>query len=450
MKEQEAVLSTLEKVLRWSTADQTEVIFKAVDSYLTRFAQNCVHQNVAERDANLSIRVIRGRKIGSVTTNLLDDESLRAALAKADEIAERGKENPHFRSLPVSAEYPSVRTFDERTAALTPEERTEVARIAIDRARKEHFHASGAFSTGTIQVAVANSFGVRVCQSFTKSSLKIVVQSPKGGSGYAYRLSRRFDDIDARELSDQATEKCGLGGDPVEVQPGEYTVILEPYAVGALLAYLAYIGLGAFSLQEGRSFMCGKFGKEVMGENITLWDDGLDPKGMVVPFDFEGVPKRKVMLIESGVARGVVYDSYTAGREEGRISTGHKLPGPITLGPIPTNLFMKEGGYTVEEMIGSTENGIYVSRFWYTNVLEPVKTLVTGVTRDGTFLIRNGRISRAVKNLRFTESIVRTLSNVSMISRRTRLVEGIFSEFFSGSVVPALKADKFNFTGVAD
>ncbi|MBT9161779.1 MAG: Metalloprotease TldD [Dehalococcoidia bacterium] len=272
-----------------------------------------------------------------------------------------------------------------------------------------------------------------------------MVTGDNDATGYANHLSKDVADIVPQALADEAIGKCLRSTTPISLEPGEYTVILEPYAVGTLVAFLGYIGLGALAVQEGRSFMCGKLGQKIVGENITIWDDGLNPQGMPIPFDFEGVPKQKVVLIENGIAKGVVFDSYTAGKE-GTKSTGHGLPAPNTYGPMPLHLFMRGGDSSLEKMIASTRRGIYVTRFHYTNVVEPVSTTITGLTRDGTFLIEDGKFKGAVKNFRFTNSILRAFSEVSLISRETRIVEG----FFGGSRVPGLKIDNFTFSGTAE
>jgi PmbA protein len=221
--------------------------------------------------------------------------------------------------------------------------------------------------------------------------------------------------------------------------------------VSELLSFLGYLGFHALAVQEGRSFFCNEFGKKIVDEKVTIYDDGLDPGGLQVPFDFEGIPKQKVTFFEEGVARGVTYDSFTAGRE-GKSSTGHGLIAPNTEGPIPINLFMKAGASSLEEMIKSVRKGIYVTRFHYTNVVEPMKAILTGMTRDGTFLIEEGEVKSSIKNLRFTESILRALSRVSAISRDRRICsEGtVYSRrFITGTVAPAIKVDGFNFSGVS-
>ena len=225
-------------------------------------------------------------------------------------------------------------------------------------------------------------------------------------------------------------------------------MILEEDAVASMLSTLGRLGCGALAIQEKRSFMNGRLGTQITGDNITIWDDGHDPRGLVLPFDFEGVPKQRVTLIEEGVAKGVVYDSFTAGREEKKPSTGHSLPAPNTVGPMPINMFMAPGQATKEEMVASTERGVWVTRFHYTNPVHPVKTVLTGMTRDGTFLIENGQITRPLKNLRFTQSILEAFAQAEMLGAE---LEAIAAGW--GGVVtcaPAAKIRGFNFTGTTE
>jgi PmbA protein len=215
-----------------------------------------------------------------------------------------------------------------------------------------------------------------------------------------------------------------------------------------MLLTLGYLGFGALAVQEGRSFMNNRFGQKITGDNITIWDDGHDPRGIMLPFDFEGVPKQRVTLIESGVAQAVVYDSFTAGREEGQVSTGHGLPAPNTFGPIPVNLFMAPGQATKEELLASTERGIWVTRFHYTNPVHPVKTVLTGMTRDGTFLIENGQLTRPLKNLRFTQSILEAFSQAEMLGSELKMIKSGWGNF--ASCAPAAKIHGFQFTGTTE
>jgi predicted Zn-dependent protease len=207
---------------------------------------------------------------------------------------------------------------------------------------------------------------------------------------------------------------------------------------------MAYLGFSAMALQEGRSFM--RLGEQIVGPEVSIWDDGLDPAGLVMPFDFEGVPKQRVEMIAEGVARAVVYDSYTAGREEGRTSTGHALPAPNSFGPMAMNLMMAPGRTARRELGRSIERGVWVSRFHYVNPVHPLRAILTGMTRDGTFLIEHGEVTRPVKDLRFTQSALEALSEIAAISQERRLVPG----FFGGLLVPALHLRRFRFTGTTE
>jgi predicted Zn-dependent protease len=356
-------------------------------------------------------------------------------------------ENPEFRSLPGPLPISEVKGFSESTAHCTPAERARAVGTLCDAARAADLVASGAFKTVTLELGVANSLGTLAYYPLTYADINTVVMS-ESSAGYASALVMDVGDLDFEALGREAVEKCLHSQKPRTLPPGEYPVILEPYAVQDLLQMLAWTGLGAVGFHEGRSFMVGKIGQQIMDPRISLWDDGLDPAGLPWPFDFEGVPKQRVDLIEGGVARGVVYDSYRAGKEEGRTSTGHALPAPSAFGPIPTNLFLAPGEATLDEMIASTERGVYVTRFWYTRPVEPARVVITGMTRDGTFLIENGEIAHPVKNLRFTQSYLEALNQVAMIGRERKLLLGLGD--IARDSVPALKLERFTFTGATE
>jgi PmbA protein len=266
-------------------------------------------------------------------------------------------------------------------------------------------------------------------------------------TGYAAGLVSDFARLDFEALAREAVDKCLRSRNPRALEPGVYTVILEPYATQDLVQMMAYTGLGATALQEGRSFMSGKIGQRLVDPRISIWDDGLDADGIPIPFDAEGVPKERVDLLKDGIACGVVYDSYRAGKE-GRASTGHALPIAAPFGPLPLNTFFSTGEASLEEMIGSTERGIYVTRFHYTRPVEPTQVVVTGMTRDGTFLVENGEIAYPVKNLRFTQGYVEALNSVEAIGPERRLLMGMLH--IGAESVPALKLSRFNFTGATE
>jgi predicted Zn-dependent protease len=441
---EEKIREITAKVLSLSQADQTEVLVFSDDSQLTRFANSYIHQNVAERDVHVRVRAVVGKRIGVASTNDLSGESLEKVAKTALEVARLQLENPDFISLPEPALIPLVKAFSQATAGFTPEARARAVGGICRRAVENDLVASGAFSTSVQEIAVANSLGVFAYFPTTSADLKTVIMSDDS-SGYGASVAWDVEQVDAEAVGAEAVDKALRGRNPREIEPGRYTVILQEYATEDILEMLSYVGLGALAVQEERSFMCDRFGEQIVGSAISLWDDGLDPRGLPLPFDFEGVPKRRVPLIENGVAMNVVYDSYTAGKE-GKDSTGHGLPAPNTFGPIPINMFMAPGEATLEEMIASTERGILVTRFWYTRPVHPKLAIITGMTRDGTFLIEKGEVAYPVKNLRFTQSYLDALSSVEMVGRITKLVRSGFE--LNGNHVPALKLGEFEFTGV--
>ena len=329
---------------------------------------------------------------------------------------------------------------DPATEDCTHEYRAAGVRRVIEAARAHDLSAAGSFATGVSEIVAVNSLGVHTRQRSGSANLDTVVSSPDS-AGHAWHAAAAVNDIDPDAVGARAVNKALASRHPGELEPGRHTVILEEAAVGDMVMMLGLYGLGALALQEGRSFMCGKLGERICGENVHIWDDGLDPRGRQMAYDFEGVPKQQVDLIRNGVAEGVVWDTYTANRE-GRASTGHALPAPATWGPMPIHLFVGTGDSSVEEMIASTERGVLVTRFHYTNMVHPVKAILTGMTRDGTFLIEDGKITGGLKNLRFTQGVLEALSCVSAIGREGRLLEY--------SWAPAMKIDCFTFSSGTD
>ncbi|MEJ2211022.1 MAG: TldD/PmbA family protein, partial [Anaerolineae bacterium] len=417
-------------ILTRSTADQTEVVILSGDSYLTRFANSTIHQNVAETDAEVRIRVVlqpaseEGAQVGVATTNDLDAAALARTLDSAMDIARVQPRNPAFRSLPGPLPLPNVSAFSQSTANCTPEQRARGAGTICLMARDRGVVASGALTTATFEVGVANSLGVSAYYATTSADINTVIMSDTS-AGYAAALVLEFEDLDFEAIGREAVEKCLHAQNPRSLEPGEYTVILEPYAVQDFIQMMSYTGFNAVAVQEGRSFMVGRLGQQIMDPRVSIWDDGLSPEGIPWPFDFEGVPKQRVDLIQEGVARGVVYDSYRAGKEEGKRSTGHALPAPNSFGPMPLNVFFAPGESSLADMLRSTERGIYVTRFHYTRPVEPKQVVITGMTRDGTFLIENGELAYPVKNLRFTQSYLEALNHVGLIGAEPRMLPGL-------------------------
>jgi predicted Zn-dependent protease len=449
MIERESALHILKDVIQESPADQTEAILLTEESSLTRFAGSAVHQHVAERNQTVILRVVLGKRIAVVTTNIFLASSLKKSLRRAISLAKVQQPNDDFISLPGPKPISEIETLSKNMSRLTPNRKVGMIKSLLRRVKEKGCHASGAFSNGEVELAVVNSLGVEAYQKFSDLFLHLVAENEKS-SGYASFVAREPDQLDVDSLAREAIGKTSKE-EPIQIEPGEYEVILEPYAVSEFLSFLGYLGFHALAVQEGRSFLSDKFGEKMVDEKVTIYDDGLDPEGLQVPFDFEGIPKKKVTFFEKGVVKEVTYDSFTGGRE-GKDSTGHGLIAPNTSGPIPINLFMEGGESSLEEMIQSVRRGIYVTRFHYTNVVEPMRAVITGMTRDGTFLIEGGEIKRPIQNLRFTESILKALSQVTSISRDRRVCsEGtVYSRrFVTGTIAPAMKIDGFNFSGVS-
>jgi len=441
---QYACENLLKRALRFSQAEETQVLVSAHESYLTRFADNVIHQNVAEANVGVTIRAVVGKRSGTATTNRTDDEALAQAAERAMLHARRQPEDPDFPGLPDPLPIEPAHSFDEDTASLTPEARARSVGVVCDLAAGRHSGASGAFRTSASELALGNSRGFMAYHAGTTADLQAVVTG-EDGTGQAQASSWKASDIDAEALGREAVDKAARAQHPRAIQPGEYTVVLDPYATQDLVAMLNGTGMSAQAVQEGRSWMNDRMGESIMSALVSIWDDGRDPAGSPLPFDFEGTPRQRTPIVEHGVVRGPVYDRYTA-KKEGRDSTGHATPPTMRFvsGPLAMNLFMAAGSSSVDEMIRSTARGLYITRFWYTRPVHPRDCVVTGMTRDGLFMIENGELAYAVKNLRFTQSYVKAMQQVQAVggSRRTLIVE-----FGGAYCVPALKIEAFHFTG---
>jgi PmbA protein len=441
------VLGLAEQVLRIAEREsptEVEVMAMADDGSLTRFANSEIHQNVAESNVQVNLRFVAGKRVGVASTNRSDDEGLRLLAERAAAIARNSEELEDWGGLPEPTEIrPVPEGYSAATAGATPELRADGVRAVIAAADTAGVKSYGSFSTATETLGIANSRGIRASQQRTVSQLLTVAMAPDGGSGYAEAAAVDVTGIDAAEVGRQAAEKARATGNPVAVDPGDWPVILEEYAVVDLLSMLGYMGFSALAVQEERSF--SEPGRKVGSELVTIVDDGTDPATLPMSFDYEGVAKERVSLIEAGVCRDVVYDAQTAARA-GRVSTGHGLPAPNPYGPFPLNMAMTAGDTPREDLVGGLERGLLVTRFHYTNPVHPKLAIVTGMTRDGTFYVEDGRIKGPVRNLRFTQSYLEALAATSAISRERRTLKGDFG----GVLVPAIRVDSWNFTGATE
>ena len=438
-----------DEIFKKSTADQTEVMFTTYTSRLTRFANNYIHQNVAEVNTSFQIRVVIGKRIGVASANTIDRRGLLRTLDYAVEIAKNQRENPDFKSLPPKQIYKKLKIFDKRTADFPPDRQASLVCSVIRLAKDSGLNGYGSFSTGASEIFITNSLGLN-CYALASDVYFNTVMMGDDSSGYADGAGRRVSDVDVERIGRRAIKKALLGRRPKTLKPGRYTVILEPLASAELLDFLGWTTFGAKAIQEKRSFLVGKIGKKVVDGRVTIVEDPYGPKGLSFPFDFEGVGKKRVVLIDRGVARGYVHDTLTGGKE-GKKSTGNGLPAPNPFGPIPTNLVLRTGKDSRKKMITETKRGILVTRFHYTNIIDPIKTLITGMTRDGTYLIRNGEIVGGVKNFRFTQSIIEALNRVDALGNDLTLVghgPGYGGRHATGTLAPTIKIRGFNFSGV--
>ena len=431
-------------IMSASGADETEVLATEHDESLTRFANNSIHQNVTELNIQVTVRSVIGTKVGIAVSNDVQPDSLRRLASRSYEVARLQPDNPDFKGLPGPEAATRVNSFDPAAAECTPEERASRVGVICRKAVSMGCSAAGSMTTSALAIGVANSKGIFAEHRSTMVDASTVIMG-SNSSGWAQSTGWRLNSIDPEALATEAVKKVRLGIDPVDFEAGDYPVILDPYATADLLEMLAFDGMGALAFQEGRSWMNGRLGQRIMSESVNILDDGLNTDGVPLPFDFEGVPKKVVPIVASGVAMTPVYDSFTAGREEGKQSTGHAIPPSPQgrFGPVPMNLFLRPGMTTLEDMIKSTKLGLYITRFWYTRTVHPRDAVVTGMTRDGTFVIRNGEIAHPVKSMRFTQSYVDALNQTEAIGKASRVLR---SAFGGATSVPAVKLGQFRFT----
>jgi len=436
-------MKVLEKVVSYAKNFEASATLKAEDLSLTRYYRNHIHQNLRRHNQAVTVRVAKGKKWGVASTNLLDDGSLRWAVQAAYENMEVAGEDKEFPGLPRPEILQDIQTYVPSTANMKPKERAEACGVAISLAKEKGLQAAGTLSTGVFEAAVANTSGVRAYNVATESFFRTIVESGDN-TGYADRLGRDIREIDYRAVAEEALFKATMFPEAIDLPPGRYDTIFEEYALADLVRFLGTIAFGAEAKQQGRSFMARQMGEKVMGENVTIWDDGLDTRGLAVPFDAEGMAKKRVVLIENGVAKSVVYDTRTASKDGVR-TTGHSSERGFRSGPMPGNMFLGTGDSTKDEMLKSTKRGLLVTRFHYTHCPEPMRVVATGTTRDGTFLVEDGQIVARVKNLRFTESMVDAFGRVEAISKDSRITRDWWSTF--SSVLPSVKIKDFTFTG---
>ena len=457
MLTQQQASDTFDRIRKLSTADEVEVHFSGGKFALTRFANNTIHQNVAEENHVVSVRSVFGSRTARASTNRMDDESLRQVVKSSENLARVQHPDPDLLPMPDAREAstagvaPVATRHFQQTSAITPEIRAEGVKKIVGVADQHKLTTAGVFSSGESFEGIFNSSGLH--RWHTQSSAEVsITMLADDSSGWQKASSPNVANLDALGLAEVAAQKAVDSAQPKEIPAGKYTVILEPAAVLDIVGFMFWDYSGMAILDQ-RSFLTGRIGKKLFGENITIIDDAAHPLQSGSPFDGEGVLRHRVPLVENGIVKSVVYARATAARMKksehrdnvGPIeATGHGFPLPNEMGEMPLNIVFApvENSQTLEQMIASTERGVLVTRLWYIREVEPFEKMLTGMTRDGTFLVENGRVKSGIRNFRFNESLIHMLSNVEAMSTPVR---SCGEESFD-MVVPAMKVRDFNFT----
>ncbi len=445
-----------------SSADEVEVLFSGGSFALTRFANNTIHQNVAEENHTVSVRTVFGGRTARATTNRFDDESLRRVVASSEALARVQHPDPDLLPVPdpreaaaadesSTAHLPS-RHFDE-TAAITPQLRADGVKKIVGVAGKHRLTTAGIFSTSDSVEGIFNSRGVNHWHAQTLAEVSITMLGADS-SGWQKANSPDVKTLDPLRMAEVAAQKALDSTHPAEIPAGKYTAILEPSAVLDIVGFM-FADFSGMAILDQRSFLNGRINDKLFGDSITIWDDVAHPLQTGAPFDGEGMKRIRVPLVQNGVVKQVVFARGTAERMKrseqkdavGPIAaTGHGFPLPNEIGEMPLNIVFSAPAnpQSIAAMIDSTERGVLITRLWYIREVDPYEKIATGMTRDGTFLIENGRVTRGIRNFRFNESLIHMLSNAESMSVPIR---SSGEESFD-MVVPAMKIRDFNFTEV--
>ncbi len=437
----------LSRALEAASADEADAVFMSTDQNISRFANSNLHQNMSEISAALTLRVFVNGCTGVASTTSFDDDEIARTAALAREAARHSNPLPGFTGLYRDAPAaPALQTFDAATAHLSAAEKATTLRTMFDRGRDRGVAFAGSFTTSMTSVACGNSHGIRRFAETTFVDATVIALG-RVHSGYATACSRRIGDVDVAALGDEATNRATLRAERVEdLEPGAFDVILEPPALAEVFEWLGMIALTGQSYEDGSSLLVDHIGQRIVGENFTLADDAVDESFLPFPFDLEGYPKRRVAMIENGVARTPMVDKVYADRLHFAPNGGLWHLGSSEHGTT-FHTSMAGGDSSREEMIRSTKLGIWVTRFNYVNgLLEPRTALMTGTTRDGTFLIRDGEVAARLPNLRWTQSMVEAFSNIEALSRERRRI-GTWYNAFGGTIAPVAKIRGWHFTG---
>ncbi|MGH9488085.1 MAG: TldD/PmbA family protein [Terriglobales bacterium] len=428
---------------------ELEVTLEETNSELTRFANNTIHQNVAESSLTLSLRSQLEGRTARATSHRLDPQGIADLVARTLSLTRSQAPDPDLLSMAAAAALQPVDRWDDTTAALTPADRAASVAAMVDIARRESMTAAGICSSQHSASAVTNSNGLEAFYRSTGAEYSVTMLNGDS-SGWAKAGSVHWSQLDAASGARIAAAKARASAHPSDAPAGRYTVILEPAAVLDLLIFVMW-DFGAQAILDQRSFLSGRLGQKLFGDNVTIADDCFHALQSGPPFDGEGVPRRRVPLVENGWVRNVVFSRQSAADWKKRnpvspapVPTGHAFPLPNPYGEAPLNVVFSGGEVPVERMISETGRGILVTRLWYIREVDPYRKILTGMTRDGTFLIENGRLAHGVRNFRFNQSMIELLTQIEAMSPSVRAS----GEESFDMVVPALKVHDFNFTEV--
>ncbi|MBV8726409.1 MAG: TldD/PmbA family protein, partial [Candidatus Eremiobacteraeota bacterium] len=380
---------------------------------------------------------------GVAQTNVLNDEALHAAVRRAIALAKLAPPDPAQPALPERATYGSSDgAFAPSTASATANQRAQLCDAIFRSARAHDFWCAGFARTMEGGVSIVNSRGARASFDGTDAAINIKMNAPDS-SGYAEAYTPDVLTLDAAALAERSAQKAAAARAPRAVRAGEWTVILEPPAFGEFLNCISR-HFSAQAYDEGSSFLCDALDRKCAGSNVTIWDDYAHPRAPGMPFDFEGAPTQRIALIKDGVAAAYVTDSYWAAKLS-KSNTGHALPAPNTFGPLPRHTVIEGGTKSLDQLIAETKRGLLVTRFWYLRPVDERRTIITGMTRDGTFMIEDGKVTHGVRNLRFNQSVLAALAECEFSKEQSRTASYHYS-----TVVPAVKIERFNFTSETD
>ncbi len=445
----DALLAPLREALAASGLEEADLRVHRRHAAITRYSHSSIHQNAVSDETHVHARAIVGSAVGTTAGNSLELEDLRDLLRRAAELARLQTPNSDWPGLSSPAQYRDPIAFDAATAALGASDQAAAIGRICEAATAAGFRAAGTHSVDLTEDAVANTNGVAAYAPATVAYLRALVLGDHGGSGYADDLSHRVSGLDPEAIAARAIEKCDLDRDRLQLPAGDYEAVFEEDAVAEILRIMSITGLSGQSVREGRSFLAGAIGEQVTGPRFTLHDDALHPGQLAIPFDAEGTRKQSVALVEAGVAKGPVHDRWSA-KAARTDSTGHAAdPARYGHGGHAGNLVMAGGTATRDELIGAVGRGILITRFHYTNTPDPKRATMTGTTRDGTFLIEGGRITRALANVRYTMSALDLFAGIELLGPQ-RLVRDWWSTNGMGTVVclaPPMKVSRATITG---